>query len=458
MVNWIVLFLYSLLFFVAVCNVIAQYSRRKIINAFMCFQSAFILYYIFIPIVVNIYIKISPGQLDGFTQTISHADSYDVINTCIYTMIAYSIILFTYYTKRPSTTLDFDLYIAENLSENQIDYWEKRICSIAVAAGIITLIIGVAAELYIVNSLGGILKALAMGDRLRAFGSDRTYYLPQNRLFILILMVSPLASTYFFAYALRIYRRFSLYLLLILSFIASTFYLIFNAGRLGIFLYISTFLIDYVYRKSKHPFGFVGLLLILGVSLLERLDDLFFYLSYGYIKLSSPGIISIINEFSFPYLNLLNAFKINEIYGLRWGVDFVSWVINIVPTRILEIFGLTKVTSQYMYITEYYSRISTASGGIPTDLLTLGIRQFGVFGILVVSVMGSLLCKYIDKLIDKMYWKRFAFIALRISSIMFIAVAYADLDSFIRNRYDMLVILLFSIAASKIKIQKSLKV
>jgi hypothetical protein len=92
-----------------------------------------------------------------------------------------------------------------------------------------------------------------------------------------------------------------------------------------------------------------------------------------------------------------------------------------------------------------------SSGGIPTDLLTLGIRQFGILGVLAVSVIFSTLCKYIDKVIDKAYSKKSIFITLRIASIMFIIVPYADLDSFVRSRYDMLMVLLFFIIVSKIQ-------
>ena len=449
MVNWVVFFLYIITFFIAIYNIIIQYRRKKVVNAFICFHIAFILYYLFIPIIILLFIKLYPNQVDGFAFRISQADSYDLISAFSYTIIAYIIILVVYSIKGRSNILESNIIAKKNIETDQVGYSDTRIYHIALAAGILTLIIGITAEIFIANSFGGILKAIAMGDKIRAFGSDRTNYIAQNRLFIFILMVSSLASTYFFVYTLRIYRRFIIKLLFLLSLLASIFFLMFNAGKLGILLFILTFFIDFAYRKTKHPFIFTGVFLIIGLLLLGLLDNLFFYLSYGYFNENNSSMMSFINEFSFPYFNILNVSKINDIYGFRWGVDFVSWVVNIIPTGILKIFGLAKIESQYMFTTEYYNHITGFSGGIPTDLLTLGIRQFGIIGIVVISILISVLCKYLDRIIDKIHSTKFTFMTLRISSIMFILVPYADLDAFVRNKYDMLLILIFSIIVHK---------
>lgn len=117
------------------------------------------------------------------------------------------------------------------------------------------------------------------------------------------------------------------------------------------------------------------------------LDDLFFQLSYGTAERTEGNtVISILTEFAFPYVNLLNVHKMNIEYGLRWGLDFVTWIVNIIPTRILGIFGFTKITAGYTFVTKYYSG-ANAMGGTPTDLLTFGIRQFGTLGVLVNSAL-----------------------------------------------------------------------
>ncbi|MFJ7974814.1 O-antigen polymerase [Peribacillus sp. NPDC096379] len=456
MATWLVIFFYSLFLVIAVYNLVTQYKRKKKINAFIFFHAAFILYYIFIPIISHICIDLNSDGLESFVLWISLADSYDIFYAFSYTVIAYTVFIFVYRISFASKTrLSHEITEKTNTENNNkheshIIQENKKVYKFAVLTGISTLAIGVFAELLIANSLGGILTALAMGDQLRAYGSDSSVLIPQNRLFAIVLMVSSLASTYFLAYALRIKRSFIVQMFLLISILASIFYLLINAGRLGVILFGLTFFIDYAFRKSKYPFIYMFVYSIFGFILLGLLDDLFFYLSYGYLKESSSDLGSIINEFAFPYLNLLNVHHINDAFGLRMGVDYFTWIINIIPTSILSIFGLTKVTSGYHFITEYYIE-TNSGGGIPTDLLTLGIRQFGFIGILIISTTIAIICKELDKVIDKLHSDKFYFITLRIALILFIIVPYADLDSFVRNRYDMIMVLIFAVIVNFIK-------
>ncbi|NOU64528.1 hypothetical protein GC096_10855 [Paenibacillus sp. LMG 31461] len=457
MATWLVVSLYSLLLIIAIYNLLTEYKHKRILNAFIFFQAAFILYYIFIPIFIHIYIDMNATGLVGFVLRISLSDSHDIFYAFSYTVISYSVFMFVYRI-RFTSKIKLSNKITEfsktenrekrflNLNVNE----EKNVYKFAVFAGVSSLSIGVFAELLIANSLGGILNALAMGDQLRAYGSDNSLLIPQNRLFAIVLMVSSLASTYFLVYALRIKRSFLIILFLLLSILASMFLLLISAGRLGVLLFGLTFFIDYAFRKSKHPFFYMCVYSILGFILLKHLDNLFFYLSYGYIKESSSDFGSFINEFAFPYLNLLNVHHINDAFGFRMGVDYFTWIINIIPTSILSIFGLTKVTSGYYFITQYYSG-TDIQGGIPTDLITLGIRQFGFIGILIIFVIVAILCKKMDVIIGELHSNKFYFITLRIALILFILVPYADLDSFFRNRYDMIMVLLFAIIVNLIR-------
>ena len=85
MVRYLVFILYCLLFLLAFFNLIKQYKYKKIISGFICFQVAFILYYICVPIISFIIISIYPNQLTGFILKISNADSYDILNAFICT-------------------------------------------------------------------------------------------------------------------------------------------------------------------------------------------------------------------------------------------------------------------------------------------------------------------------------------------------------------------------------------
>jgi len=455
----IVIVLYSILLLWSVYSLTKQYNKNKIINASILFQLAFIIYYVLLPIMSFIVIEFYPNDLTGYLSRINTADTYDIIYALFYTFVAYFVIFLVYRirftTEQP--ILKGKVRVINNTnSPAEFDKKNRRAFRIAFNLGLITLIIGIIGELTVANSLGGILNAVTMGDKLRAFGNDMSMYLPQSKLFTVTLMVSSLSSTYLFVYALRIYKKFSVLFLLLLSIMASIFYLMINAGRLGILLFLITFFADFAIRKLRHPFIFMLVFSVIGIFMLGVLDDLFFYLSYGHVKESSTSISSILNEFAFPYLNILNVHHINEWYGLRWGVDYITWIINVIPSSILSTFGLSKVTTGYQFITEYYSG-ENAIGGTPTDILTLGIRQFGFFGVVIVSIIITICCKFFDKLLDKVHSMDYYFMTLRIALIMFIIVPYADLDSFIRNRYDMILILVFLVIISKFKKRKLLK-
>lgn len=456
MMTEIMVVLYSVLLFIALHNIVAQYKRTQIISAFICLQTAFVLYYIFVPLVTLIFMTVSPEQIKGFTLIISRTEPYKFLYAFVFTVIAY-IPLIIVYRLRVSSSASFNhrkeklKYKGRTQNKLVANYMDKRIYNIAVIFGIISLLIGLISELIIASHLGGVLKAISMGAKLRSFGSDSSVYIPQNQLFITVLMVFSLVSTYLFVYSLRIYNRISIRILLIISMFANLFYFFLNAGRLAILIFGLTFAIDYSFRKSKHPFVVMGIVSILALITLGLLDDLFFYMSYGFIKDSSGGFLAILSQFSFPYLNLLNVIDINELFGIRWGIDYFSWLINIIPTSILNIFGLKKITSNYFFMTEYFRIYAGITGGIPTDILTLSIRQFGLIGIIINSVFISRFCKYFDSIIAKLYLSKFMFMTLRIASIMFIIVPYGDLDAFVRNRYDMLLVLLFASYAAKIK-------
>lgn len=460
--------LYGILFIIAVYNLFGFYKRKKIIDASICFQVAFIIYYIFIPVLSLIIIELYPENLTGMLYRISQSGGF--VYAYIFTFIAYFTFILGYkikflkntkqnsrnFLKEKKEIVPKESY--DNLDEkksisksNLYNAFDIKTYRIALFMGCFCLGLALFSQMLIINSLGDILTLVTMGDRLRAFGVDSSRYIAQSRLFAITLMAISLASPYFLFYALKIKNKLSTKVLLIVSILSCILYFVVNAGRIAVLVFVLTFFIGFAFRKTKRPFIYIFIISIFSLSLLGTLNDLFYYLSYGIARESSRGgVLSIVNEFAFPYLNLLNVVEINEIYGLRLGIDFISWIINITPTSILNIFGLNKVASSYHTVTEYYRLSIGTSGGIPTDILTLGMRQFGTFGLVVVSLFLARVCKYLDGIIMRIHSNSHYFITLRISSIMFLILPYGDIDSFIRNRFDMILVFLFVFMVDKI--------
>lgn len=472
MLTVFLIMLYGILFAIAVYNLVNFYKKKKVIDAGICFQVAFIIYYILIPILSLIIIELYPGNLTGMLFRISQSKGF--VYAYIFTFIAYFTFIFGYkvkflknaeqngynnllkaekeeITKEASDNLNEE---ANMLKDKLYNEFNAKVYKIALFMGIFCLALALYSQTLIVGSLGNVLTLITLGDRLRAFGIDSSRYIDQSRLFAITLMAISLASPYFLFYALRMKNKLSTKVLLIVSMISCVIYFAVNAGRIAVLVFGLTFFIGFVFRKTKHPILYICIVSILSLSLLGTLDDLFYYLSYGIVRESSRGGLQfIVNEFAFPYLNLLNIMEINAIYGLRWGADFVSWIINIVPSSILSIFGLSKVASSYHTVTEYYRLTVGTSGGIPTDILSLGIRQFGLMGLLLISLLLSKICRFLDGIIAKVHSNNYYFITLRISSIMFLIIPYGDIDSFVRNRFDMILVFLFALVVSR-KTQK----
>lgn len=450
MIKSILLILYSVFLIIATYNLIREYKIKKVINATISFQVAFILYYIFIPIISLILIEIKENELSSMLLRINNSDE-------IYFVYAFSFTVIFYFVYSISYKISFSKNQKQNFNQNEKKEssleLDTRIYKKAIFWGGTCLVLGLFSQILIVDSLGGILNTLTMGDRLRAFGVNSNIYIPDNRLFAITLMPITLASPYFFVYAKRIKKSFSLNVLIGISLLSSILFFSLNAGRIAILVFILTFFLDFAFRKTKHPYTYIFMISIASLILLGFLDDLFFYLSYGFVKENTDsGIVSIVNEFAFPYLNLQNVISINEKFGFRLGLDFITWIVNIIPYRILQIFGLNKLQTGYHFITEYYLG-ENAGGGIPTDLITFGMRQFGILGTIITPLIFGRIIRYFDRIIEKVHDVKFYFISLRVSSIAFLIVPYGDIDSFIRNRFDMFIVLAFLIVVSKLRLK-----
>lgn len=435
--------LYILLFFIISLIMVIEYRKSKRITSFTFFNFSFLLYFVLIPILVLFIINKGEKYDSGFLKFILSRKTSDFYYGYLFSTIFY--VSFVLFYKVRLRKKKIDTKKINQASSIFIETLNRK----ALPIGLVCLVISLLSEVVIIRDLGGITAALSKADILRSFNVDGSTLIPQNHLFLTILMVLSLGATYLFYLSNRIAPSLTKKILVIISFFSGAFYLLFNAGRLGILLFLICFLLDYGFRNLKHPFIFVFVVGIIGIIMLDKLDNLFFYMSFGYIKQSSEGfLIKLINEFAFPYSNVLNVLEINQYFGLRYGIDFITWIINIVPYSILSIFGLNKITTSYEFITLYYFGRDSL-GGAPTDLITQGIRQFSFWGIFLSSFLIAQICKLIDDFITSRFFSNFTFFALRISSFGFVILPYADLDSFVKNRMDIIILVITLYIAKK---------
>ena len=97
MLTVFLIMLYGILFAIAVYNLVNFYKKKKVIDAGICCQVAFIIYYILIPILSLIIIELYPANLTGMLFRISQSKGF--VYAYIFTFIAYFTFIFGYKVK-----------------------------------------------------------------------------------------------------------------------------------------------------------------------------------------------------------------------------------------------------------------------------------------------------------------------------------------------------------------------
>lgn len=308
-----------------------------------------------------------------------------------------------------------------------------------IAIGI--FLISALSMLILVMRFGGLANMLSYGDQIRG-GFVTGFESGVNRSFVEPLSQLVVITPFLFFLLSRIKKTsIMLKVLLIISLILTIIALLYNSGRSQIIFFVAGFVSYFFFQKFKKPFIPILLFIVISLSMLQFMDKFFLYMSTGIWINNSLTFEYFIESFAFPYSNLISVDEMNSMFGLRQGIDYFTWMINILPSPLLNILGLTKQPELYEFTTQYYGRVS----GVPTDILTHGIRQIGFIGALINMVILGLLMAKLDSFFNQFRYKLIIFVSLYIAIFLANIVTAADLDSFIRYNIGtfLLIIALF---------------
>jgi hypothetical protein len=204
------------------------------------------------------------------------------------------------------------------------------------------------------------------------------------------------ASYGFFGLCLVNKRNIFVWLGLFLSIPFSLYILYSWMGRIGFLTYIMTFILGILLFCKRKPIflllnGFIILFLILSGAYVTSL--------WFNLKPADNLVLFIARELSFPFVsffaqldygeNLYQLFKdlfLAPIYLLPSSL-WTKWVENVSQVNTALIMGAPKGEQGI-------------KGGIPVDLLTLGLMQVSIFGIFIVGVIYGVFLKILQRLID----------------------------------------------------------
>lgn len=223
-----------------------------------------------------------------------------------------------------------------------------------------------------------------------------------------------LGSTFAIILMYRLNTKKRLIIVVFISIIVSMLLLVFNAGKLQAIIYfipLGLVLVDKFGGGKKQISIYIGISLLM-ILIMPKLDNLFYYLTYGK-SLSSfktewsilDNIVGLLNSFTYPYSNLLLSQSMNSEFGIRFGADYILPFINIIPSRILSFLGLKEMETLYSLTTSYYHTFVPGISlytGIPNDIITVAIRQFSYAGVILIGAIFGVLLKRLDIYIRKL--------------------------------------------------------
>ncbi|GMN99847.1 hypothetical protein [Parageobacillus thermoglucosidasius] len=431
--------------FLSGLNAIKTYRRDKNINTFCAFSAGYCLYFGITPVFV-LLLDWSNITNVSYITTLTFIEDKDYVRAAILILISYIIFSIVYYLVRNGIHKKKRMRsICEPTSVTQRGYL------VSLSMGLITLFVGALSFIIVINALGGISSAFNLAEVLRAYGVDGSRFYKNSNYLVFrtlshILVAAPIAL--YVAYMHKKSRM--IQVLFIISFCITLLFELFNAGRASLILFLLAFYFMYLIKRFKYPWLMFFISGMISSLVLSWLDAFFTYMSYGvWIESDLPFYYELTIEFSFPYINVLNMSRMVDLFGYRYGVDYFTWVINIIPNFILQKVGMTKLTVSASFTSAYYDPNGITLGGVPTDVVTLGFRQLGILGLIIQFILIGLLCGLLDRMFKKMPDKRVYILPIfRICSLFFMSVAYADIDSIVRGSSDVILItiMLFLIA------------
>ncbi len=428
------------------CWIVTLYKKKGYVGSLCGFLAAILVFYIAVPILIiilqlsfkeniNIY-----GFSDFYKFIFEEVSISNYLRFIINFLIA---IVGLYYGYRCKFTLGSKSKERDAYYEIDIERYElKKMRNI-------TLIVGLSTLLLYVYGLGGIESALGLGEQLRGFSST----IEVNAFLTLAKIPAAIVVVSFYLSVLVIDKKESRiqdYIILVISFIFSIIFLLIKAGRTAIIMLFLFVIFTLIRKQHKNPWIIICIIGIIALPLLETLDNLFSYMSYGYIVSSSNSllvsILKTLRQLSYPFQIQLHCNDITDEFGFLYFKNFFTDILGMLPGISFE--------QSYERTSAYFMGIDWKKiSGVPNDVISYGYLNLGYLGVFIIMCLWGQLLKYVDKWLDRITLKdnirdSFAFV---FAGMVFTHVISADLQAIIQGDIAFTVLILFIISNNKKK-------
>ncbi|WP_164470903.1 O-antigen polymerase [Vaginisenegalia massiliensis] len=396
----------------------------------------------FIPVVLFLFNNNDVFKNMRFTTQFIYASQAEYGNFFYVVFLSYLIMISVYFFNRVLRKQFGEMIVKKKFSENI----EKIIYNY----GCFFFIVGGGSVILFFYSMGGIREALEAADALRYAGTDSSqYYGPLTAIFRMLSFLV-MGAAYCFKSHYDLTKSNLSRILFIISFGLASIYLIFNSGRSTIIFFLFPFILSYAKKRNINLIFISCVVVIVAISTAQVFDVILYQISHGGINTAHinssiwDNINSAINDFSFPSANIINIEKMNSIFGLRNGKDYIIWILDIIPTRAFNMLGITLPDYQTLNFetSNYFQSINPLlMGGVPTDFITTGLRQHEMLGLIINTLVYALFALRVDKLV-RSFDLNLTVIFARLQILFFSFISNNDLTDIVRGNLFIFIMLI----------------
>ncbi|MCU9816213.1 O-antigen polymerase [Paraclostridium sp. AKS73] len=397
--------------------------------------------FVIIPILI-LNLDFSTNLDRGIISNVSFNNDKQFLSTLLLCALGYICIVAGFYYKN----LVYFMLNKKNIKIDSEKYYSIDEKVVAISA-IITFIISTASLCIYTIKLGGISNTLESAELYRMYGADQI-----SGSFIKVFFPLIIASCNLY-YILKIDNKSknSYKIMFIITAIISLYYLLINAGRMPVFLFLATFIVFKILKDNKSRY--IVPILIIGIIGVKYLDVLFGYLAYGS---SFTGIKIVENktlidsvkdfaiEFSFPYINVFNVVKFAE-GSFRFFIDYIMSVIQFLPDLIFFKLGF----GSPVMLHEINTANHQVNAGIPVDVISYGYYQIGIIGLIIHTFLFGVISRFLNNLSTRKGNYIYIFLRAKLLILWGFNVMYSDIDTFIRGKLDLIIFIFIVLVFSK---------
>lgn len=239
----------------------------------------------------------------------------------------------------------------------------------------------------------------------------------------------------------------------ILSFLFSIYVLYQRQGRLSIVSFLVIFILALVLYNYKSILTFIRKIIGILISSILLIIVADFLLEQSGKEL---GIIELFaKELSFPFVSYIFQFNYGEY---NWFKDILIAPVFILPQRIWSGVFNIETTSSLNTLQILGARKGEAgvTGEIPIDMVTFGLMQGSILGIVVVGILFGYILHKISVRINLIPIKsiRSIIFATVVIKVVILSVFYGDPEQIISRNFDLITGLLLSILFIKFTLRK----